>query len=63
MPDIQTANHGTLIGLTPATEDGEQWLTDHLPEDVAMLGTTRFCEPRYAPAIVEGAMDDGLVVA
>ena len=62
MPDISVVSHGTLFGLTPETEEGEQWLSDHLPEDVQCIGTTRFCEPRYAGPIVAGATMDGLVV-
>lgn len=60
--DIEVSNHGTLIGLHPVSEAGEEWLTDNLPDDVQCLGTTRFCEPRYAGDIVDGMRGDGLEV-
>jgi hypothetical protein len=62
-PDITVVNHGSIIGFTPGTDDGETWLTEHLPDDVQCLGRTRFCEPRYAGDIVDGAESDGLTVA
>lgn len=61
--DVEVINHGSLFGLTPKTDAGEQWLTEHLPEDTQCLGKSRFCEPRYVEPIVEGMRDDGLTVA
>lgn len=60
--DIQVINHGSLIGFTPMSDDGEAWLADNLPDDVATLGTMRFAEPRYAGAIVDGMINDGIEV-
>lgn len=60
--DIQVINHGSLIGFTPITDDGEAWLSDHLPDDCARLGATRFAEPRYASDIIDGMRNDGLEV-
>ena len=62
-PDIAVSNHGSVCGLTPETEAGEAWLTEHLPDDVQCLGRMRCCEPRYVDAIIDGASADGLTVA
>jgi hypothetical protein len=61
-PDITVIDHGSVIGFAPATDTGEAWLSEHLPDDVQRLGNTRFCEPRYAEDIIDGAQDDGLTV-
>lgn len=63
MVDISVLNHGTLVGLTSSTPEGAVWLEVNLPEDTQMLGTTCFCEPRYALDIVNGAKADGLEVS
>lgn len=60
--DVTIISHGSIIGFTPGTDAGEAWLAKHLPHDVQCLGTTRFCEPRYAAAIVDGMISDGLTV-
>lgn len=61
--DIQVINHGSLIGFTPMSDDGEAWLADNLSDATTnMLGTTRFAEPRYAGAIVDGMVNDGIEV-
>jgi hypothetical protein len=62
-PDITVINHGSVIGFAPATNAGEAWLSEHLPDDTQCLGNTRFCEPRYAQDIIDGAQGDGLTVA
>jgi hypothetical protein len=60
--DITVINSGSVIGFAPGSDAGEAWLTEHLPDDVQCLGNTRFCEPRYAQAIIDGAQGDGLTV-
>lgn len=61
--DIHYTNHGSLIGIQPFTDAGEEWLTEMLPDDVQCLGNVRYVEPRYATAIIDGMIDDGLEVA
>ena len=60
--DITVINHGSLMGLCPATTAGEQWLAENLPGDTPCLGKTRFCEPRFIVDIFQGAQADGLVI-
>jgi hypothetical protein len=61
-PDIAVANHGSVIGFAPRTDAGETWLADNLPDDTQCLGNVRYCEPRYAQDIIDGAAGDGLTV-
>lgn len=59
--DIQFSNHGSLIGLAPRTDEASAWMSEHIP-DAQCLGLVRFVEPRYADAIIDGMIDDGLTV-
>jgi hypothetical protein len=59
--DITVTNHGSIISFAPASDAGEEWLTENLP-DAQCLGKVRHCEPRYAQAIIDGAQGDGLMV-
>jgi hypothetical protein len=61
-PDIDVANHGSMISFAPRTDAGETWLANNLPDDTQCLGNTRFCEPRFAQDIIDGAEGDGLNV-
>lgn len=60
--DIWVSYDGSLVGLKPMSEEGENWLTAHLPDDVPRLGAIRYCEPRYAEDVLNGAEDDGLTM-
>lgn len=61
LADIETVNEGSVFGFRPLTEAGEAWLAANLP-DAQCLGSTRYCEPRYAPPIVDGILEDGLLI-
>lgn len=60
--DVEVSNHGSLYGLNPLSETGEEWLAENLPEDTQCLGNVRFCEWRYIEPIVEGMQNDGLII-
>lgn len=63
MTDIAIQNHGSIVLLRPCTPAGDAWLDEHLAEDRQRWGAATVCEPRYVRDIVDGARDDGLVVA
>lgn len=60
--DFTVENHGSIFLLTPETDAGRAWATEHLPEDAPRFGGAFAVEPRYIRDIVEGAMADGLRV-
>lgn len=65
--DLQVENHGSIFLLRPVSDTGREWINDHLltPEGEApqMFGDATVVEHRYIGEIVEGAIEDGLVVA
>jgi len=60
--DVTLTNHGSLIGLNLLTAEARVWASEHLPEDASWFGGAVMVEPRYADAIVDGMMCDGLEV-
>ena len=60
--DLRFENHGSIILLRPESELGNDWVSEHIPEDAMMFGGAIVIEPRYADAIFAGATDDGLNV-
>jgi hypothetical protein len=62
MTDFTIANHGSIFILTPLTDDGDEWVSQHIPEDAARWGGGIVVEARYIDDIVEGIRDDGLIL-
>ena len=61
--DFYFANHGSITVLTALTEAAQEWVMEHLPDDVLTMGSGGYViEPRYAGAILQGLQDDGLTV-
>jgi hypothetical protein len=61
MCDIRVTNHGSIVILTGESDEGMNWLNDHLPLDAMRWGGCGFAvEPRYVEAITDGAADDGM---
>lgn len=61
--DLKVENHGTIFLLRPVSSAGQAWIDEHIPEDAQSLGNAVAVEHRYIEDIVEGALEDGLVVA
>jgi hypothetical protein len=59
--DVAVLNAGSLVIITPITEEAQQWCEEHLPADAPMLGNGYAVEPRYAPDILLGMSEDGLL--
>ena len=61
--DFEVENRGSVVLLHHRTPRARAWVSEHLPADrMTWMGAT-IVEPRYLGAIVEGAREDGLVVA
>jgi hypothetical protein len=62
-PDFAVENHLSLFLLRPLTDEGARWLREHIAvEDAQFWGNALVVEPRYAPAVLEGIVSDGLRV-
>jgi hypothetical protein len=63
MTDFTIDNHGSIFILTPLTDDGDEWVSQHIPEDAMRWGRYGIVvEARYIDDIVEGIRDDGLIL-
>ncbi|MGC1965360.1 MAG: hypothetical protein WA673_02805 [Candidatus Acidiferrales bacterium] len=63
--DFTLENHGSLFLLRPLNLAAKDWMSEHLPIDDAetqFWGDAIVIHPRYVAAIVEGILEDGLVV-
>ena len=61
--DFLLANHGSLYDLNALTAGASQWVDDHLPVDALRWGPVGIIiEPRYVGDIMQGIVDDGLLV-
>lgn len=63
MSDLQFTNHGSIVLLAALTEAGQEWVSEHLPDDAMTFGNAIVIEPRYVAAIAEGAVAAGLVTS
>lgn len=60
MTDFTVSNHGSICILTPHTEDAQEWVENHLPEDALTFAGGIVIEPRYIDDILDGISEDGL---
>ena len=60
--DLSFEDHGTIILVRPLTASGQAWTDEHLGGAMQFQGAI-CCERRYADAIVDGAVNDGLTVS
>lgn len=60
--DIMVENHGSVFLLRPLSDEGRQWLNEHLPADRIMFGGSTMVETRFVADIVMAAIHDGLSV-
>ena len=61
--DVDVRNYGSIVGFRPVTAAARDWFEDHaFVERWQWLHGTLFVDPRCAPAIVDGLVDDGLSV-
>lgn len=63
-PDFTVDDHGSIAVLTPHTPAAHAWQADNLAHEEAQYWNGGIViEPRYLDRIIEGAEEDGLVVA
>lgn len=62
-PDVITDNFGSIIGITPMTPAAREWIDENCHvEPWQWLGLTLNVDCRYAEDILQGMVDDGLIV-
>jgi len=63
MADLIVQNEGSIFILRAVTDNGKQWVADHIPADAQTWGTDGVVvEHRYIGDIVQGAANDGLEI-
>lgn len=63
MADLSIENHGSIFILRAISDDGKQWVADHIPADAQTWGRDGVVvEHRYIGDIAQGAINDGLEV-
>ena len=61
--DLIFENHFSIFLIRPVSDAGQAWLDENVgDENTQVFGNAIVCEPRYAPAIAEGAIQAGLAV-
>jgi hypothetical protein len=63
--DLSFDNHGSLVLVSSATEEGQDWLDEHCPrgDDHTYFGDDLVVEARYTSDLFEAAKSDGLTVS
>lgn len=63
MIDVVVLNHGSIILLRTLTDAAREWIDIHCDtEGWQWLGPSLAVDPRYVEPILEGMLNDGLVV-
>jgi hypothetical protein len=61
--DVDLFLHGSITLIPPLTEAAKSWIAEHIDdEDALYFGDALAVEPRHAPDIIQGMIDDGLAV-
>ena len=64
MTDFTVENQGSIILVRPQTDAAKEWLDFNcVPEPWQWFGGALAVEPRCAPDIVDGLIDEGFSVA
>jgi len=63
MFDIQIQDHGSIVILSGVTPEGRDWLEDCLDPEAQRWCGGFAVDRRFVPAIIDGAVKDGLEVA
>jgi len=60
--DFRVTNHGSVVLITPLTDQGTSWLNENVQtESWQWFGNSLSCEPRYVEDLLNGAINDGLL--
>jgi hypothetical protein len=63
MIDIQTIHRAGVVGFQPNTEAGRQWIASEVrSERWQHIGRTLWLDQCLAPAVIEAAICDGIII-
>ncbi len=63
-PDVITDRFGSIVGITPMTPAARAWIDENCrTEPWQWLGPTLNVDCRYAADILQGMVDDGLILS
>ena len=62
MTDFRLCDHGSVVILTPVTDDAKEYASDMLPEDTQRWAGGYVIEPRYADDVIGLLLRDGFEV-
>jgi hypothetical protein len=62
MSDFYLSDHGSVVLLSPRTDEAVAWVAEHIPDDAQRWAGGIVIEPRYVADIIAGLQADGLTV-
>ena len=62
MIDFSLYDSGSILLLTPMSDEAKDWVKEHLPEDIRTFGRGFAVEPRYMNDIMDGLTSEGLTI-
>lgn len=61
MSDVSVMDEGTLVGITPLSDEARAWVKEHVQsEPWQWLGPTLWADHRMAQSLLNGMEADGL---
>lgn len=60
--DVTVEDHGSLCLIRPESEGASEWVEEYVEGSALWWGDSLAIEARYAPDLVSGMAQDGLVV-
>lgn len=58
--DFHVTDEGSIVLITPYSQDAKDWLENNIGEDAMYFGPSLAVEHRYAGEILYGMQEDGL---
>lgn len=60
IPDVTIRYEGSIFLFNPLTDEGKNWIAEHVEEDAPRFGPALAVESNYAASLMLGMEEDGL---
>lgn len=60
--DVSVENHGSIFIVQPLSEAANDWIAEHVGDDAQWFGGGLAVGHHYVGDLVQGMIDDGLIV-
>jgi len=60
---VQGRSGDSVFIVTPVTEEAQEWVKEHIPDDAQWFGKGFVVEHRYLGNIIDGMIGDGLTIS